>query len=247
VPEEQAVAEAVSERKRRSNPLRLVGLIASVLVLTLLAALAVSFATVMLSREKLERIGNILVAGPEVAKSAAEKPTGVFADVTTSLELAEALRKAQQSIDEKQLGLRSELDNLRQLKTELDRFRVELADERALLEKRRKAFTESYTDYLTRTTSQGFQDAVALYGRLESRNVAAMFLGKPKEETTTVVEIVRALKPSTAAEILTEMQRIEEESGVSAGATRAAAVIDLIRQGEPVIAKPALSSELGAP
>jgi len=201
-------------------------------------AVAFLFMTGTVTTDKVVRAFKLMVAKEEEPKAVEEKIEGPFASVTTSLELADAVKKAQQDFETREAKLRKREVELKQLKAEFARFQDEVKKDRAALQKMRAQFEADLKAYIDRTKSQGFEEAVAIYQKMSPVDVATILLAKPEQDMMEVVELMRAFKSSFVAEVLTEMKRIEEEKAVTGGQTRAARILALIRSGEPKVALP---------
>jgi len=224
----------VPEKSGLLGPLGLVFFFILVAEIIAGAALLLSGAT---TADKVVAGFKLMVAKEEKKETKAE-PEGIFAGVTSSLELADTVKKAQKDFNSREAKLRERADELKQLKTEFTRFQADVKDERAALDVKRGNFEAQVKEYIERTRATGFQEAVGIYQKMEPQDVANMLLVKPETEMIQIVELVRAFKPSFLAEVLTEMKKLEEQKGQIMGETRTARILSKIRAGEPIVKSP---------
>ena len=229
--------QSVSKGKAQTV-FRTLGLVSGGILFLELLFTVYAFSEGYLTPRKLAVFVKVMKGEPIAARSPASQGAGLLGRAGTSVELADAIQDAQESLDKKQDQVRREMENLRQLKADLERFRRELAEERANVEAVRRQFEDRFGEYVARTTSKGFQEAVRLYEKMDAADAAALLLAKPEKDLNAMVELIRAFRPSFAADVLTEMKRAEEQSGPGPDGPRVAAIMDRIRNGQPVASRP---------
>ena len=239
-------AEQVTEQpadEKKSGLFGVAGTVCAFIVIAEIIAAAFLFLTGATTVDKMIGGFKAMIAKKKKPEVAEEKIEGPFTGVTTSLELADAVKKAQEDFSSREAKLSKRQEELRQLKSEFTRFQGEVKSDRAELKNVREQFEAQLKAYLDRAQAKGFEEAVAVYQKMGPEDVAAILLGKPEEDILKVVELMRAFKSSFIAEVLTEMKRLEEEKSQTAGETRAARILALIRSGEPKVASPLAPGE----
>jgi flagellar motility protein MotE (MotC chaperone) len=155
------------------------------------------------------------------------QPTDVVAgDPTTQpmLRLEEALaksagRSASEQVDFIQHAFDAQMSQLDRRERELSDLsrQVELAKQqatrdRAALEKQQKDLVDRQQLQKRNETDKGFQDALALYNKMPSKQVKEVFKTMPDEQ---VVQFLQSMQPRNATRILKEFKTPEEQDRVA--------------------------------
>ena len=217
----------------------IMGLVALLLVASVVAVAAVLAATGTVSKTKISDVVKVvrgeLSTSPDAEEPKAEDAAGVAAappvDVKSQEELRQAVIEWEKDRRAQEEAIKAAGDALQSMRRELDAVRAELDARQKAFDARVTAFEEAKAAEEAASVSQGFQEAVNTYAQMEARDVAQLLYALPD---LVVVRYLKAFKVNFRAEVLTEIKKLDEASPMElarGGINRAAALQELISGG----------------
>jgi hypothetical protein len=108
------------------------------------------------------------------------------------------------------------------LQRQVDLAREQLANDRAAQDQRETEFTEAQNQQARQAEDKGFQDSLALFQSMPSKQVKTVFMGMPDDGS--VARYLQAMPPRAASRIIKEFKTPDE-------AARIQRVLDRVRSG----------------
>ncbi len=187
-----------------------------------------------LSREKIAQVRQVLAPKSQGADLSTTQPAEADPSTQPTLELAKLLARQsgrtageqvefiQQSFDAHMAQLERRQRELSALRDQVNAAQKKMAVDRAALEQDQSKLAAEQKQATRLFSDKGFQDSLALYNSMSSRQVKTIFLTL---DDATVVQYLQAMQPRVASKILKEFKTPEE-------ITRAQALLEKMRQSQ---------------
>lgn len=153
------------------------------------------------------------VPSDPVPKTPAE-PTLILDDLLaeyTGFSSVEKVEQVQHAFDAQLAQLERRQQELRDLQLQVDLAKRQLAADRQALAKAEEALRLEQDEQLRLQNDQGFQDSLALYQSMRSRQVKEVFMGL---DDATIIRYLQAMQPRNAARIVKEFKTPDEISRI---------------------------------
>lgn len=141
----------------------------------------------------------------------------------TGFSSAEKVEQVQHAFDAQLAQLERRHQELRDLQIQVDLAKQQLAADRVTLAKQEQALRLEQEEQLRLQNDQGFQDSLALYQTMRSRQVKEVFLGL---DDATIIRYLQAMQPRVAARIVKEFKTPDEISRIQR-------ILEQMRQAAP--------------
>lgn len=142
------------------------------------------------------------------------EPTLILDDLLaeyTGFSSAEKVEQVQHAFDAQLAQLERRQQELRDLQLQVDLAKRQLAADRQTLAKAEEALRLEQDEQLRLQNDQGFQDSLALYQSMRSRQVKEVFMGL---DDATIIRYLQAMQPRAAARIVKEFKAPDEISRI---------------------------------
>lgn len=172
-----------------------------------------------LDRERIARMRDILFPPPPVEEAAPEPPPATrpvnpldeLLARYTGFSTAEKLEQAQHAFDAQMAQLERRREELAAQLVTINQARQQLALDRQKLAQEEAALRARQEEAERLANDEGFQDSLALYQSMPSRQVKQVFMGL---DDPTVIRYLQAMPPRVAARIVKEFKSPEEISRI---------------------------------
>lgn len=203
--------------------------------------------TKQLDREKVHAIKDVLFPKPPESAPATQ-PAVSTTQPSSTAKLDELLARyggrvgaeqsqfIQHTFDAQMAQLDRRQRELTALKDSIDNAASKLAQDRSKLDADRQALAARQAEANRLASDKGFQDSLALYSSMPSKQVKAVFMTLDDQ---TIVNYLQAMEPRQAARITKEFKLPEE-------AERIARIMELMRQSHPQDAQQATAAQQAA-
>ncbi|MHC4711938.1 MAG: MotE family protein [Planctomycetota bacterium] len=211
-------------------------LVGALVLVTGLVLAAVFYFSGAITRGKVDDI--VKVVQGELTSPPAEEVAEEVQPTPRTIQSEEELKKAvtrfetQTVVREESFRLQKEAieSMLRELSTvtaALDKRATEISQREAAFEAARAAQGAAERD-------EGFKAAVAVYQKMDAKDVAGSLYGLTDEE---IVRYLRAFKTSFSAEVLAKMKRLDEEKNPGQELNRAARLLEMFHGEQIALAR----------
>lgn len=185
-----------------------------------------------LDREKVAKIRELLFPGPAEATT---EPTAAGATTQPSVKLeellarytgfssAEKIEQVQHTFDAQMAQMERRQQELTRLQEQIDLAKQQLARDRDALADEEAALQQRQEEAVRLENDKGFQDSLALYRSMSSRQVKQVFIGLDDE---TIIRYLQAMPERTGARIIKEFKAPDEISRIQR-------IMEQMRQAEP--------------
>jgi flagellar motility protein MotE (MotC chaperone) len=176
-----------------------------------------------LGKDQVAQIKEILFPPPPKAEEVKLEEESVDATTQPSVKLEELLAKAsgrtaveqveflQQAFDAQRNELDRRYRELQDLQRQVDIAKQKLADDRTAHEAKEKQLASQQQVQTKQTDDKGFQDSLALYQSMPSKQVKSVFMGLDDE---TLVRYLQAMQPRQASRIIKEFKTPDETARI---------------------------------
>jgi len=156
-------------------------------------------------------------------------------EIKSQQELQQAVADWQTSKKQQEDALAAERQAIESMKRELETVRLELDAKETQLQKRTADFESAKAAEDAAARDKGFQDAVATYSAMETKDVAQLLYGLTDD---VVVRYLKAFKTGFRAEVLTQIKKFDEqyEPAAPGKINRAARLQEMIRGDAAAVA-----------
>ncbi len=228
-----------------TNVFSVLSLIGSLTLASLIVLGAVLYFTGVITPQKASDMVKVLsgeLVGPVHDAAAGDEGYDEPLQLTSEEQLKQAVerwrtqRAAQEErLREKERAIEAMLRELVAVEGSIDNRQRQLEDSIAAFEAQRQARLAAQRD-------EGFARAVDHYRRMDARDVAELLYELPDQK---VVAYLEAFTTGFAADILTEIKRVDEQHGVPGLINRAALLQELMKGEEVAFVEQAAAAEAG--
>jgi len=187
----------------------IIALVGALILVSEIVLVGVLFAAGVVTETRIDDAIKVFrgeLATPPSADQQAAEPEPL--EINTEQELRQAVARWREEKAVEQERLRTQEEAVASMLRELSAVRIAIDSRQRALETRESAFEAQLAARAAAEKDEGFQAAVGLYGKMEAKDVAELLYGLDDAE---VLRYLKVFKASFAAEILTELKKVDEE------------------------------------